>query len=279
MKKIAWITDTTATLPMEFIQKHHIHVVPLQIMFGEESFIEEVDITVEQFYQKISTSKVSPTSSQPSLGSFVELYEKLKEEYEVGIAIHASSELSGTYSTSLQAAEIAGFKLIGVDSRMGSYPLIKMMELGLALEEQGESAEKIAEQIRNMTKNAELYLVPADLEQLRKSGRLSSTQAIIGSLLGVKLIVNFQDGKVVLTQKVRTEKKVKQFLFDLIEEAAKVTNELAVIHADDEEKALTWKQEIQTLFPTLTVSTLVLCPVAGVHTGRGSMGISWIKKS
>ena len=116
MKKIAWIVDTTATLEEDFVKENDINVVSLNIMFGEENFKENVEITADEFYQRMRTDKQMPTTSQPALGDFVNLYENLKEEYEFGIAIHASSVLSGTYSSSVQAAEMAGFKLLATSS-------------------------------------------------------------------------------------------------------------------------------------------------------------------
>lgn len=278
MKKIAWITDTTASLTKEFIETNHIHVVPLQIIMGGNTYLEEVDITAKEFYEQMGKDKTGPSTSQPSIGSFVALYERLKEEYDMGIAIHATGELSGTYNASVQAAEMAGFPLIAIDSRIGSYPISEMIKAGLQLEKQGESIEVIQSSIARMVQQAELYLIPADLDQLRKSGRVSISQAILGTLIQLNLVLKFEDGKVELDQKIRTNKKAKQYLLDIIGKHAQNMHEICIIHANEEVKAMEWKQEIESLFPTLSVVTLMLCPVAGVHTGQGTMGIAWIPK-
>lgn len=278
MKKIAWITDTTATLSKDYIEAKHIHVMPLQIIFGDATYKEEVDITAATFYQKMQTESDLPKSSQPSLGDFVTLYERLKEEYEIGIAIHASSALSGTYQTSQTAAEMVGFPLLAVDSKIGSYPLAEILKTGVQLEEAGKSPEEIVATMRELTNQTELYLLPASLEQLKRSGRLSGTKAILGTLLKMNLIIKFEDGKVVLSEKIRTAKKAKQFLFDLVETHHQEMTELCIIHGDDEATAHLWQEELRLIYPHLAVTTLILCPVAGVHTGYGTLGFSWIKK-
>lgn len=278
MKKIAWITDTTATLPKDFIAKHHIHVIPLQLLFGEQSFKEEEELTAQAFYEKMQREKELPKSSQAAIGDFVSLYEQLKEEYDVGIAVHASSALTGTYQASVQAAEMAGFPLFAIDSKIGSYPLGEMVKQGVKWAELGLEAEVITENIREMAEHTALYLMPANLEQLRRSGRLSGSQAILGTLLKMNLIIKFDDGKVVLSEKIRTAKKAKQYLFDLVATHRHEIEELCIIHADDEVTAESWKTELTALHPTLSITTLILCPVAGVHTGYQTMGVSWIKK-
>lgn len=279
MKKIAWIADTTATLAPEFVEKHNIHVVSLNLIFGDEVYREEKDISMKEFYNKMATQKTSPSSSQPAIGDFLNLYEELKKDYDVGIAFHPSSELSGTYSTSVQAAEMAGFELIAIDTRIGSYPIAKMMETAIEWHMAGKSTEDIVAGVNGMIERAELYLVPSNLDQLKKSGRLSNAQAILGALLKVNLIIKFDKGKVVMSEKVRTDKKVTSFFLELVKKASEETEELCVIHADEEEKALEWKREIERLYPSLMVRTMMLCSVAGVHTGKGTLAMSWVKKS
>lgn len=278
MKKIAWITDTTASLDTEFIKKWNIHVVPLNILFGDEVLKEEHDITTKEFYKRMAEESISPTTSQPAIGEFVKLYEQLKTEYDVGIAIHASSQLSGTGNTSRQAAEMAGFELISIDSKIGSYPLGEMVRRGVLLEEEGKTLEEITQAIEEMTTKTELYLIPSNLEQLKKSGRLSNGQSILATLLKVNLIIKFEDGKVVLHEKIRTAKKVKAYIEELIAQASTQTGEIAIIHGDDEEEAAKWVAYCEQTYPNIVFKPMLLCPVAGVHTGKGAIGFSWMKQ-
>lgn len=277
-KEIAWVTDSTASLPDDFIKENHIYVVPLSILFGEESYLEGVDITAEDFYPKLAASKVLPKTSQPAIGEFVELYKKLKDEYKHAIAIHASSALTGTYQSSVAASSMVEYEVEVIDSQIGSYPLGRMLEKGIDMQKQGKSYEEIVSYLRTLPERANLYMAPGSLEQLHKGGRLSTTQVIIGSLIKLKLIVRFEEGKVVLFDKIRTEKKVKERLFQIFEEMAEHIKEASVIHGNVGVMAEEWREELQQRFPNIHFRTTIFSPVPGTHTGQGTIGLAWINE-
>lgn len=278
-KKIAWITDSTATLSKEFIKKHNIHVLPLKIIFGEEVYEEGITITEEDFYEKLSNSKELPKTSQPAIGEFVQVYEKIKNEYEQAIAIHASSELTGTYQGSVSASKMVNFDEVEViDSKIGSFPLGKMVQLGIELEKQGKSFQEIASYLKTLPDKGRLYMIPGSLEQLHKGGRLTTTQAFIGQLIKLKLIIKFDNGKAILAEKVRSYRKAKKRIFDVFHEAADRVKEASVVHGNDPETANSWREELQKLYPSISFKTTVLSPVAGTHTGQGTIGLSWINE-
>jgi DegV family protein with EDD domain len=277
-KDIAWVTDSTSSLSEDFIRNNNIYVVPLSIIFGEESYLEGVDITAEDFYPKLAASKVLPKTSQPAIGEFVELYQKLKEEYKHAIAIHASSALTGTYQSSVAASSMVDYKVEVIDSKIGSYPLGRMIEKGIEMHSEGKSYEEIVSHLRTLPDKANLYMAPGSLEQLHKGGRLSTTQVIIGSLIKLKLIVRFEDGKVVLFDKIRTEKKVKERLFQILEEASSNIKEASVIHGNVSSMAEEWREELQQRFPNISFTTTIFSPVPGTHTGQGTIGLAWINE-
>jgi DegV family protein with EDD domain len=276
--EIAWVTDSTATLPEEFIKNNHVYVVPLSILFGEESYLEGVDITAEDFYQKLSASKVLPKTSQPAIGDFVELYKDLKTKYKYAIAIHASSALTGTYQASVAASSIAEFDVEVIDSKIGSYPLGKMVSTGIELQKQGKTYEEIIDHLRTLPDKGRMVMSPGSLEQLQKGGRLSTTQAFIGGLLKMKLIVQFDDGKVVLAEKIRTDRKVKERLYQIFEGASHLIEEASIIHANIRETADEWREEMQAKYPHIKFTTTMFSPVPGTHTGQGTIGFAWINK-
>jgi len=278
LNNIAWVTDSTASLTEAFIKENDIYVVPLSIIFGEESYLEGVDITAEDFYPKLSASKVLPKTSQPAIGEFVELYKKLKRQYKHAIAIHASSELTGTYQSSVAASSMVDFKVDVIDSKIGSFPLGRMVEKGIELQKEGKSYAEIVSYLRTLPDKANLYMAPGSLEQLHKGGRLSTTQVIIGSLIKLKLIVRFDDGKVVLFDKIRTEKKVKERLFQIFAEASDNVKEASVIHGNVQQLANEWKAELQQRFSGISFTTTTFSPVAGTHTGQGTIGLAWLNE-
>lgn len=278
--KIAWITDTTASLSKEFIEKHHIHVIPLHVVINDKFYKETIDITEEDFYTRMKNEEGKFQSSQPNIGDIVELYERLKEEYDFGVAIHASSTLTGTYQTSLMAAEMAGFKLFAIDSRTGSFPLSFLVQRGIDLVEQGLEIGEVVDQLNNLREHTRLFLVPSNLDQLHKSGRVSGSQKILASLFNIKPILSIEDGAAMIKDKVRTEKKALAWLVNHLKEdlETKTVQKVAIVHANDQEKANGLEKIINETFPTIETEKLMLITVAGVHTGVGTLGLSWVKE-
>jgi DegV family protein with EDD domain len=278
--KIAWITDTTASLSKDFIEKYNIHVIPLQVVINQESYKETVDITQEEFYERMKNETGTFQTSQPSIGDFVDLYKSLKEDYDVGIAIHASSILSGTFQTSKMGAEMAEFRLFAIDSRTGSYPLTFMMKKGLKLVEQGVEINAVVRELEAITERTRLFLVPSNLDQLHKSGRVTGGQKILASLLNIKPILSIEDGTAKIKDKVRSEKKAFSWLIEklMLDKDNHTVNKVAILHAHDEEKAKKLEQLVNEAIPEIETEVLMLITVAGVHTGVGTVGLSWVNE-
>lgn len=278
MEKIAWITDSTCGLPEEFIKENNIYVLPLSVVVNEKSYREDVEITTEEFYELLKVHGEGAKTSQPAYGEFIELYEYLKTEYDRGIAVHASSALTGTYNSSINAAKHTGFSVEVIDSKIGSYALGKMIRNGIELEKSGKSYEEIVKEMRTYPDKAEMYLLPSSLDQLRRSGRVSTPQAVLASLLNINVLLAFEDGKVIVQERIRTKARAKKRLFKIIDEAIEKhrLNEICVMYAGVKEVAQTWVEELQKINNQLVIKSEPLVPVAGVHTGYGTMAVSWL---
>lgn len=278
--KIAWITDTTASLSKEFIEQHHIHVIPLHVVINDEFYKETVDITQEEFYERMKNEDGKFQTSQPSINDFVELYQRLREEYDYGIAIHASSILTGTYQASVLAADMAGFKLFPIDSRTGSYPLSFLLNRGIELVEQSHGVEEVVEKLNALRDHTRLYLIPSNLDQLHKSGRVSGGQKLLASLLNIKPILAIEEGTAKIKDKVRTEKKAFAWMVNQLKEeiGANSVREVAIVHAHDYQKATALEKMISEAIPGIKTKVLMLITVAGVHTGVGTLGLSWVSE-
>ena len=279
-KKIAWITDTAAQLDESFIKKHHVHILPLSVVFEDGAFKEDIDLTQDEFYEKLNVAKIPPKTSQPAIGEMVALYESLQQQgYDCAIALHVSSGMSGTFDTSQSAAQMVDFKVYPIDSKIGSYPMVKMIETGSELIAQGRDVEEVVTAIKKMTENTELVFIPVNLKQLHKSGRVSGTQAFLSSLLNIKVIITFKDGKPVMKEKVRAYMRARKNITDLLRsDMAKGTiPEIAVIHCNNTNDASTWRDELLQEFPTLKIQVLPLSVCVGVHAGEGTTGLSWVR--
>ncbi|MFB3170447.1 DegV family protein [Neobacillus sp. 179-C4.2 HS] len=278
--KTAVVTDSTAYIPKELRDKWNIHMIPLNVIFGSEVYQEEVDITAEQFYQEVKVTDL-PTTSQPPIGQFVELFERLAKEYDAVISIHLSSGISGTFAGAVTASNmVEHIKVYPFDSEISCMPqgLYAIEAAKMALN--GEDSDKIMSRLEELKKTARAYFMADDLSHLQRGGRLSSAQAIIGSLLQVKPLLHFEDKVIVPFEKIRTRKKAMKRIVDLLgEDAASGEHyQAAVIHANREEEAHEWKLELEALYPNVEFMVSYFGPVIGTHLGEGAMGLGWMKK-
>lgn len=278
MKKYAWITDSASGLSKKFIQENNIFVLPLNVIIDGVSYKEDVDITKDHFYEKLKQKNIDAKTSQPVFGDFIKLFNELKEKYDGGIALHASSALTGTYQSAKSAATQTGFPVVAIDSKIGAYPLGQMIKNGIQLVKQGLSYEKIVDALKTYPGKSEMFILPSNLEQLKKSGRVSNAQSIFASLLNIHLLLRVDQGKVVVAEKIRTKTRAKNRLFQIIENAVNKyqLREICIMHAGVLEKALSWKAELEKMHQRTKVKIETLVPVAGVHTGFGTMAVSWL---
>ncbi|MFD1031231.1 DegV family protein [Metaplanococcus flavidus] len=279
MAKTAIVTDSTAYLAADVREKHNIHMIPLQITFGLESFEEEREVTADKFYAKAAGEQ--PKTSQPPIGEFINLYKKLAVEHDEILSIHLSSGISGTFSGSLQAAKlIDSAEVFTYDSEiscaMQGFYVLKAAEMA----GQGAGAQEIVEQLEVMKQSMRAFFMVEDLMHLQRGGRLSGAQAIVGSMLQIKPLLHFCDTKIVPFEKVRTRKRAMSRIVSLLEEDLHSGNavQATIIHANREDEAIQWKKELEQKFTTVEFDISYFGPVIGTHLGEGSMGLGWVKK-
>lgn len=273
--KIAYITDSTVVLPDSIRNHPDIHIVPLYVVKGDMPYKDGIEVNAETVYEWIDVGERVSTS-QPAIGDFVTIYEDLKETYDMGIAIHLSSELSGTYSASVQGAEIAEFELLAIDSRAGIYTMGLLLEELIERVERGDALEDVEAYMKERVKDVRIELTLQNLTQMQKGGRISKSKALIGNMLQLKPVLRFEDGLIVPYQTVRTYKKAQAHLFEVIRAAIESgeCKDVSIFHGNVPELAESWKQQLGDSVP-IRVDTLA--PLLGAHTGSGSIGISYLK--
>lgn len=278
--KTAVVTDSTAYIPKELREKWNIYMIPLHVIFDHDVYREEMDMSASEFYHMVKKRGL-PTTSQPPIGEFVELFEKLSNDYDAVLTIHLSSGISGTYQGAVTAAGMVdGVEVYPFDSEMSC------MEQGFyALEAakkatNGEEPEAIMEHLNELKKSARAYFMVDNLSHLQRGGRLSSAQAIIGSLLQVKPLLHFEEKVIVPFEKIRTRKKAMKRIAELLGEDARsgVPFQAVIIHANREKEAMEWKNELSSLYPNVDFFISYFGPVIGTHLGEGAMGLGWMKK-
>ena len=279
--KTAVVTDSTSYIPAELRKKLNIHMIPLSVNFGNESYEEETELTVDEFYEMVRTKKDLPTTSQPPTGRFVELFESLSKEYDAVISIHLSSGISGTYQGAVTAGNmVEGIEVYPFDSEIScmaqGFYVLEAAEMAMA----GKTPQEILARLNEMKQSLKAYFVVDDLSHLQRGGRLSGAQALIGSLLQVKPILHFQNTVIVPFEKIRTKKRAKNRLVELFEEDIKKGGDYkaVVIHANREQEALEWKAELERKFPHVEFMLSYFGPVIATHLGEGAFGLGWVKK-
>ncbi|NHM29975.1 DegV family protein [Neobacillus terrae] len=278
--KTAIVTDSTAYIPKELRDKWNIHMIPLNVIFGNEVYQEEENISSIEFFEEVRNRPL-PTTSQPPVGQFAELFERLGEEYDAVISIHLSSGISGTYQGAVTAAGmVENVKVYPYDSDIscmvqGFYALE-----AAELSEAGVEPEGIIRRLDEMKQSVRAYFMVDDLSNLQRGGRLSSAQAFVGSLLQVKPLLHFVDKKIVPFEKIRTRKKAMKRIADLLGEDAASGEEYkaVIIHANREQEAIEWREELQAEYPNVEFLIGYFGAVIGTHLGEGAMGMGWVKK-
>jgi DegV family protein with EDD domain len=278
--KTAVVTDSTAYIPKELREKWNIQMIPLNVIFEGEVYQEEIDIQAEEFFEEVKQREL-PTTSQPPVGQFVELFEQLSEEYDAVISIHLSSGISGTFQGAAAAGNMVDrIKVYPFDSEMSC-----MIQGFYALEAaewaaRGEHPESIFARLEELKQSTRAYFMVDDLSHLQRGGRLSSAQAFIGSLLQVKPLLHFENKVIVPFEKIRTRKKAMKRIVDLLREDTQNDSEYqaVIIHANREKEAIEWMDELAPQFPNVEFRISYFGPVIGTHLGEGAMALGWMKK-
>ncbi|WP_391122092.1 DegV family protein [Psychrobacillus sp. L3] len=277
MSKIHIVTDSTADLTKELIESLQIHVVPLTIQIDGESFIDGVNIQPQEFLEKMGTSKELPKSSQPAVGVFKELYDKLGENGDQIISIHMTGGMSGTVKSAQAAAKMSESDVTVIDSEFISFALSFQVEEAARMAKMGEVLETILEKLEKMRADTSLYVVVDTLDNLVKGGRIGKGTAILGSLLSIKPIASLAGGVYTPIAKVRSHKQVVSFLFKQFTEdtKGKIVKAVGISHANGLAMAAPLMRLIEESgFNSIQVS--FTSPVISTHTGPGAIGFMYM---
>ncbi len=275
MSKIALVTDSTCDLPESVVKDKNITVIPLNVHFGEETFLDGIDLQSKEFFEKLSTSEIHPQTSQPSVGRFVETYNDLLKKHDSILSLHISSKLSATYNSALQAQkEIGNENIKVIDSMNGTLGLGAIVHHIADLNQKGESFENLVKEAEKIIPNAIFMGLVPTLEYLAKGGRIGKARAFMGSLLKIKPILSAVDGEIQSVGKARTLIKGMDFIVD--EMKNRKISKLFIVHANHEERANLLKEKTKDLIDPKDVILAEFGPVVGTHLGPGAFGVGFI---
>ncbi len=268
------VTDSTADLPRHVAEELGISVVPLLVLFGEKAYRDGVDLTSEQFFERLTQSRVLPTTSQPSVGAFQETYGKLARETKEIVSIHISSRASGTYEAARSARETIakGPRIELVDSLSASMGVGVIAVAAARAANAGASLDEVASLARGMVPRVHVFALLETLEYLRRGGRIGRATAFLGGVLSLKPILRIHDGEVHPAARVRTRRKAIDKMLELAM-AYENIGEAAIMHGTTPEDAEALARRATERLPGVPVHTGHIGPVIGVHGGPGILGI------
>jgi DegV family protein with EDD domain len=269
------ICDSTGDIPEEIRKQYDITIVPLNVLFGRDSYQDRVNLTPEQFYKMLVESKIHPTTAQPAPGLFAEAYRKLAKETDEIMALTLSSELSGTYQSAVQAKqqvdshlkiEVIGWFCAGL-----MLPTLKAARAA----EKGMNLTEITRMIKDILPKIRGYMILDTLEYVRKGGRIGAARALLGGVLNLHPILTLKNGVIQPVTQARGRAKAVEILVDLIKKTGN-PEEIVVEDATTPDELEDLAKRIRAAVPNAQIIRSKVGPTIGVHAGPRVMGAAAI---
>ena len=269
------VTDSTADLPPQLAKELGITIVPVYLRFGDKVYRDRVDISEDDFYQRLLHDPIHPSTTQPSPQDFVDVYKSLSQGADGIISIHVSSKLSGTYNSALRGKEVVEKEcpIEVIDSQVVTMGLGQLAIVANTIAESGKSLQQVVEEVKQMIPSIHLLGLLDTLKYLALGGRIGKVQALLGSVLSVKPMLTIKNGELVPAGRVRSRAKGIDMLFDFVENAVDI-QDLAVVYNTAPGEAQTLIERIGSTFPKERIRLARLGPALGVHTGPGILFVA-----
>ncbi len=281
MTRIAIVTDSGVNVPAEVREQYDIHIVPLKVTFGDQTYRDGVDLTTSQFYEMLQEASQLPTTSQPSAGDFEELYSRLSGEADAIVSIHLSALLSGTVKSALTARQSVNHVPVEViDSRSASLGLGFVVMAAARAARQGGSLLEVLAAAQSLIPKISVLFVVDTLKYLHMGGRIGGASALLGSALKVKPLLQLSEGEVKPLERVRSKGRATGRMLEIMAQRLEAEKDhglvrAAVAHADRADEALALKEQVVSRFKPAEFYLVELPPALGTHVGPGTLGLGW----
>ena len=277
--KVLIVTDTTAALPPEYIAAHPIEVVPQVVLFGEESFLEDVELAYPEFIRRLKASPQLPKTAAPPPGELVKAYGRQLAEARTILSIHPSAEVSGTVRSALTAKEDAfpDADIRVLDTRTVAGNLATLVMLAVDWAEAGAEAEEIIRRLQALIPRGRTYFLVVTLEYLQKGGHIGGAQALIAGALQIKPILQIKDGRVEALERVRTHHRALERLKELVIEQCPRSPDahLCVMHADDLGEAQRLAGDLKSSLGLNHIPIYNVGAAITTHAGPGTLAVGF----
>jgi DegV family protein with EDD domain len=277
-RTVAIVTDSTAYMPKELVEQYGIRVVPNVVNWGPKTYRDGIDITSSEFFERLKTDPVLPTTAVASIGEFRDVYAAAAESASSVLGIHLSAKLSGTFSTAEQARALLPDRRIEVfDSNATAMALGFVVLAAARAAEAGKNLDEVKQVASDTVPNVGIIFTLQTLEFLRRGGRIGGGQAFLGGLLDMKPILELQDGRVEPRERVRTKRKAMDRVIDLIVERiqGRTPVRLATIHAAAPEEASAMLEAAKARLQPVECIMAEASPTVATHTGPGTVGLAY----
>ncbi|MBI2867502.1 MAG: DegV family protein [Chloroflexi bacterium] len=268
------VTDSTADLSPELVRAHHVTVVPLNVLFGDQTYRDGIDITADEFYQRLVQGPVLPRTSQPSAGLFIDTYKKIATFDDQVLSLHISAKLSGTVNSALLAQkELPSYQLHIIDSQFVSMALGLTVLRAADVLAKGATVQQAIEATQEAIRAMRVFVICDTLEYLEKGGRIGKAQALLGSLLQIKPLVTVRDGEVHPLERVRTRTKALDRLCEMATAVPK-PSAVAVCYSTTPDEAERLAQRLSIVMPRDQIMLSRFGPVLGTYVGPGALAVA-----
>ena len=271
------VMDSAGDFPPEDLKALQIDVIPVNVHFGERTFLDGVELGREAFYRMVQEQKRAPTTSQPSPYQFTEFYRRIARPGDTILSVHVTSGLSGTFASCQAAArELRNtYRIVPFDSGGGSAQMGFMCMEARLMERAGASLERILERLRQIRSQTQIILTLDTLEFARMSGRVRALQAALASVLRIKPVVELRDGILELSGRVRTRKRALAHVVGRVRERlGRLPLNLAVVHAMDMPAAQELLALVRNQLTTRRLIVVDLSVSVAANLGPGTVGLA-----
>ena len=269
------VTDSTSDLPPALAEQLGVTVVPINVVIDDVNYRDGIDLTADEFYQRLVAGPRLPTTSQPSVGTFQAAYQEILEQGDEIVSIHVSSKLSGTVNSAEQAKASLGdsVPIEVVDSHSASIAVTLKVLGAVDAARQSSSHREVADEVRRDLSRTTAVFALDTLEYLQKGGRVGKAQAFVGSLLSVKPILTLVDGEVHPLERPRNHQRAMRRLIELTREKGQPVR-LGVIYSTEQEWATEIRSSLSDLLPEEEIVTARFGPALGTYVGPRAVGVA-----
>ncbi|PMD70341.1 DegV family protein [Companilactobacillus nuruki] len=277
MSKVKILTDSSVQLTPEEIEKYDISVVPLTISIDDKTYVDGVDITREEFVKEMDTSKDLPKTSQPSIGTFMNVIDDIPADYTDILALIMTPAISGTINAARQVADMTDRNMEVIDTEFTDRAQAFQVIQAAKMAQEGKSVEEIKAAIKTLRDHTYLYMGVTSIENILRGGRLSRFAGTLSTLLNINLVLTLKNNSLDIAKRGRGRKTIERYMNNVMEEIKSLENikAIGISYVDKMDYVNELKEKLAEIVPNVPLLIRVTSPVIATHAGSGAFAIEF----